>query len=312
MTNLYPGAALIATGLAAHGYRKGALSASGATAAWVAGYAHLANPLKLFGVTMIVFYLAGSRATKAKAAIKATLEDGPDGTSGNRTWVQVLSNSLPGVLVALSYRLTYDTYPPAPPNLPPTLLAGLPRRLIFALVGHYATCLADTLASELGILAGRPTHIVTRRPVPAGTNGGVTARGLAWSLVGGLVMGLTVAAGVVVEDPSAYFAPSKDGVRAAALWVALSGWRGPVGLVVFGAIAGVAGSLLDSILGGTLQRTLYSTADGRVLTDHSDPARARAPGVVTIGPGIDVLSNSAVNAICGAVMAAFGWWVAGW
>jgi uncharacterized membrane protein len=65
---LYPGAALVATGLAGHGLRKGSLSASGAAAAWLAGYAHLANPLKLFGVTMIVFYLAGSRATKVGGA----------------------------------------------------------------------------------------------------------------------------------------------------------------------------------------------------------------------------------------------------
>ena len=64
MTSLYPGAALIATGLSLHGYKKGSLSLSGAVAAWCVGYGHLANPLKVFGVTMIVFYLVGSRATK--------------------------------------------------------------------------------------------------------------------------------------------------------------------------------------------------------------------------------------------------------
>ncbi|BEI97011.1 hypothetical protein CcaverHIS631_0206000 [Cutaneotrichosporon cavernicola] len=315
MTNLYPGAALVATGLAGHGYRKGSLSSSGAIAAWIAGYPHLANPLKLFGVTMIVFYLAGSRATKVKAAVKATLEDGPDPSKpgGNRNWVQVLSNSLPGAIVALIYRFSFDDYPPAGPNLPPTLLDGLSRGLIFALLGHYATCLADTFASELGILSpSPPKHILTLQTVPAGANGGVTARGLLWSAVGGLVMGLTVAAGVIVEDPSSYLALNIDGLRAATLWTAMTGWRGPAGMVVFGTIAGLAGSLLDSLLGATLQRTLYSTTDGRVLTDHSDKARASAPGVVTIGPGIDVLSNSAVNAICGAVMAGVGWWVAAW
>lgn len=64
MSSLYPGAALIATGLSLHGYRKGSLSLSGAIAAWLVGYGHLANPLKVFGVSMIVFYLIGSRATK--------------------------------------------------------------------------------------------------------------------------------------------------------------------------------------------------------------------------------------------------------
>jgi uncharacterized membrane protein len=65
-SELYPGAALIATGLSLHGYRKGSLSRSGAIAAWVVGYGHVANPLKLFGTTMIVFYLVGSRATKVR------------------------------------------------------------------------------------------------------------------------------------------------------------------------------------------------------------------------------------------------------
>jgi hypothetical protein len=63
-SNIYPGAALIATGLAYQGLHSGSLSRDGAAAAWAVGYAHLANPIKLFGVAMIVFYLVGSRATK--------------------------------------------------------------------------------------------------------------------------------------------------------------------------------------------------------------------------------------------------------
>lgn len=58
-------------------------------------------------------------------------------------------------------------------------------------------------------------------------------------------MGLTVALGAVVEDPSSYFSLSVDGVRAAALWVAMGGWRGPAGMVVFGTVAGLAGSLVS-------------------------------------------------------------------
>lgn len=47
-----------------HGLRKGSLSSSGAAAAFLVGYGHLANPLKVFGTSLIVFYLVGSRATK--------------------------------------------------------------------------------------------------------------------------------------------------------------------------------------------------------------------------------------------------------
>lgn len=59
-----PGSLGVALLLAGHGLRKGSLSLSGAAAAFIAGYFHLANPLKLFGFSLILFYLLGSRATK--------------------------------------------------------------------------------------------------------------------------------------------------------------------------------------------------------------------------------------------------------
>jgi uncharacterized membrane protein len=75
MPNIYPGAAAIATLLSLHGYRKGSLSLSGAIAAWLTGYIHLATPLKVFGVALIVFYLVGSRATKASFLVVKICSD---------------------------------------------------------------------------------------------------------------------------------------------------------------------------------------------------------------------------------------------
>lgn len=96
---------------------------------------------------------------------------------------------------------------------------------------HYATCLADTLASELGILAKpRPRHILTWRQVPAGTNGGVTTLGIAMSAIGGTVMGVTVALCLLLEAPST-----------CALPVFLR-------IVFFGKLAGLAGSLVSILL----------------------------------------------------------------
>lgn len=62
--SLYPGAAAISTLLSIQSLHKGSLSTSGAIAAWLVGYAHLANPTKVFGVGLIFFYLAGSSVTK--------------------------------------------------------------------------------------------------------------------------------------------------------------------------------------------------------------------------------------------------------
>ncbi|BGP28033.1 hypothetical protein JCM10295v2_007020 [Rhodotorula toruloides] len=56
------------------GTRSGSLNASGGLAAATLGYTALASPLAVFGVCLLGFYLAGSRATKVKAVVKATYE----------------------------------------------------------------------------------------------------------------------------------------------------------------------------------------------------------------------------------------------
>jgi len=50
--------------LALRGLRSTSLSKSGAVAALLYGYTTLASPLRVFGVCLLGFYLAGSKATK--------------------------------------------------------------------------------------------------------------------------------------------------------------------------------------------------------------------------------------------------------
>jgi len=74
--------------LSIQGLRKGSLSPSGAFSAAIVGSTIMAVQLKAFGVSCIVFYLVGSKATKVGKNLKGQLE--ADHTAaGSRTGWQV-------------------------------------------------------------------------------------------------------------------------------------------------------------------------------------------------------------------------------
>ncbi len=105
----------------------------------------------------------------------------------------------------------------------------------FLFVGVMATVTADTWATELGTLSKKPPRLITTgEVVDVGTSGGVSPLGTAVSLVGGLLIGLV--AGLLQRTRG-----EKMVGRAA----------------VAGALGGLAGSLVDSLLGATVQQIYY-------------------------------------------------------
>jgi len=147
--------------------------------------------------------------------------------------------------------------------------------------GALAAAAADTWATEIGGLArSTPRMITTGRPVPPGTSGGVTLLGCAASLAGALFIAL----------------------MAMALGLA-TGWGVPVV-----AVAGVLGSLTDSVVGATLQ-ALYRDVQGS-MTERAE--MAGQPNELI--RGVAWMTNDAVNlaaTVVGlATAAALGWWIA--
>ncbi|GLC55879.1 hypothetical protein PLESTB_001039300 [Pleodorina starrii] len=311
----------LASYLPRRGLKRGSLSGSGALAAFLVGAIHMSCGLQ-YGMTLIVFYLSSSKLTRLGAKRKAALEEGhQDG--GRRGAAQVLANSLAAcIYAALSYASALAA-PYSWPLLSRASLAG-------AFLGHYACCCGDTWASELGILStAAPRLITTGRKVPPGTNGGVSPLGLCCSIAGGLTVGLAFFAGGVAgcalgpaprggslcpEPPPA--AESSGRWTTVLRDAALS--DGPAGLSALtsvGLLCGLFGSLLDSLLGATLQYTGWDPQTGRVASAASAggrhaggagaPASAAAARVQHVS-GVPLLSNSGVNFVAAAATAALG------
>ena len=115
-------------------------------------------------------------AGKLSGARRERLEKEMHAKSGARDALQVFCNVFVGTLALLLYRLSgYSGF-------------------LWAYGGAMAASLADSMASELGILSRRPPRdILTMKPVQPGLSGGVTALGFGMSLLGAALLSLVFA-----------------------------------------------------------------------------------------------------------------------
>ena len=112
---------------------------------------------------------------------------------------------------------------------------------------NYAAVAADTFSSELGILSKTKPFLITApwRIVPPGTNGGVTTTGLAAGMYGGLLMGLV----------AMFMLPfCKE-------WHSIDTFRFAISIT----LAGIAGTVLDSLLGALFQASVVDVKSGRII-----------------------------------------------
>lgn len=159
------------TALAALALWKKALTPAALILAWVlAAAVTLAGGLAGFAVLAAVF-LCTVAAGKLSQSRRGDLERRLHAKSGRRDAVQILCNVLVGALTMLLYART--------------------RRAVFlwAYGGAMAASLADSLASELGVLSRRrPRDVLSLRFTEPGLSGGVTLSGLAASALGALIV----------------------------------------------------------------------------------------------------------------------------
>ncbi|XP_014213998.1 transmembrane protein 19 [Copidosoma floridanum] len=223
---------------------------------------------------LLVFFLSSSKATKFMIHKKKEIEELASGT--RRNWIQVACNGGMAMQLALLYLLDvgcgerpidFDKYYRS-------------SWLSVAIMGSIACCNGDTWASEIGTVVGQsdPLLITTRNKVPRGTNGAVSLVGLIVSALGGLLIGLT------------HYVALLYTVDSAVLETSAPQWP----IILLGLIGGLLGSIVDSILGATLQ---YSG-----INEKGKIVERPGKGVKHIS-GRQILDNHSVNLLSSIIIA---------
>lgn len=216
-------------------YRRDALTSSGVAGAMLVGTLIFGFGGWTWGLTLIAFFVSSSLLSHYRRAEKEAVAEQFD-KNERRDLGQVLANGGLGALLALAVYFLVD--------LAGQARAGHPLYvyLTVAYFGVMATVNADTWATELGVLASeRPRLITTGRPVAPGTSGGITRYGTLAALAGAAFIG--VAAFVLIQLSSL-------ATRGELLLADLS-------IVAIAAVAGLVGSLFDSLLGASVQRIYW-------------------------------------------------------
>lgn len=227
------------------------LSPSGAAAAFILGVVVFGIGRWNFTAPMMAFFILSSLLSKMGGKRKKKLAGMIEKGGARDAW-QVAANGGPGGLIVIGWYIW-------------------PHPVWFLLyAASLAAATADTWATEIGTLSRRaPRSIITWRPVPAGTSGGISLVGTLGSALGSLVLATV----------SWYFSPHKSPVV--------------IGKNQFLLIlaAGLAASLFDSVLGATLQAKFRCTLCGKVTEKHHHCDGAETEFVM----GLRWMNNDRVN-----------------
>lgn len=263
--------------------RKKSLSPSGALGAVVIGSIIFAFGNFAAGALLVAFFASSSALShyKKNSSQKKRVAKLFDKT-GRRDIGQVLAN---GAVAALSIVAA---------ALLPHPLSSLS---LAAFVGALATVNADTWATELGVLSKTPPRLITNlRPVTPGTSGAITFIGTVATIGGAVFIGSAWALFLFLQMALQSVVPPSASFLLGML----------LQFVPMALIAGVAGSLSDSLMGATIQAHYFDAHD-HALTER--PHETDSHGNQTKNQrarGLRWLNNDWVNflsSLAGALVA---------
>ena len=179
-----------------------------------------------------------------------------------RDLIQVLANAGVGIIAAALYRITGE------------------HLWIAAFAASFAAANSDTWASEIGMMSkNQPVSILTLRPLEKGTSGGVSALGVLASAGGSLTIALVFYIGYGLLFDFTPFA-----FRAAA----------------YITIAGFAGSLVDSLIGASLQAQYLCATSGATTEKRFESGTPNE-----LLRGVPIINNDMVNFLSGLCATGF-------
>jgi uncharacterized protein (TIGR00297 family) len=255
---------LLAILISSLAYKAKSLNKSGAIAAFFTGLIIFGVGGWRWAVLLLAFFITSSALSRAFKKRKQGLDE--KYSKGNeRDAGQVFGNGgIATLFAALHFFFPYETWP----------------WLCFA--ASLAAVNADTWATELGVLNPNPPRMITNlsKVVEKGTSGGISLIGTFASLTGAALIGLLA---YLLQPLYIYGGTALMAFNIKYLTI-----------VTF---AGLAGSLFDSLLGGTVQALYFCPADQKETEKH--PLHTCGTETVHIR-GWQWLNNDWVNFACGA------------
>jgi uncharacterized protein (TIGR00297 family) len=258
---------LLALIIALISYRLRFLDGGGSVALFLLGTIVFGVGRWTFAVPILAFFVLSSLLSKMGKKRKHKLLTVFE-KSGRRDAAQVLANGgIPGLMLLFWYFFQIDFF-------------------YILYIASLASVTSDTWATEIGVLAkGRPRSILTFKPVPMGTSGGISWLGTLGSALGALVI---VMIGFL-------FSPHSS--------PRVLGWS-EVWLILVG---GVFAGLVDSFLGATVQAQFQCPSCLKITEKkkHCDNIKT------DFYKGFGWINNDVVNGFCAMSGVLFVWivWV---
>jgi uncharacterized protein (TIGR00297 family) len=252
------------------GYRRRSLAPSGVLGAVLVGTTIFGFGGWAWGTLLVVFFVSSSALSHFKESRKAALAE-KFSKGSQRDLVQALANGGAAALIAV----LNGVWPH------PAWWA--------AFAGAIATVNADTWATELGVLSTAPPRLITTgRSVAVGTSGGLTRLGTLAALGGAALIGLAAA--------GFHVALGQPATAAAALLASAT-------------LAGLAGSLVDSFVGATVQAIYFCDRCRQETERHPTHRCGSATRQLRGWAWLDNDWVNFISSVAGAGMGGVIWWL---